>query len=496
MQPDRASQRHQPIVEKQPFAESQPIVASQAAAEIQAVAEPDRIPGAWQTVLATSQTTPSADDASDQSPDLVTVEEDHGVESTSFPAFAEPDSPPKNIPDGQLELRVQEEVARQMKLHALEQQASDNTPNVRQTAFESAIPEADLLPNLSPSSRVSKPVRKVNWKEIEMSPIADAMTSFSPQQLPVLKRQRANPQVESRAREHIQYGESLARRRSFFAAREEFIRALLLISSSYKTDPKSGSHPERFAQALTAIEEASDFTTLGGEANSGLALQQIILSHKTKLLAPQDIETTTPKKAFGTYIRFAQNQIEQAIGYSVAGSEALHALGKLESLAPEANANLDRTRQAKALIFFRTAININPSNSVCANDLGVLLFKMGRLQEAETALKASLRSSPSQLGWSNLASVHSQLAAAENPGQRRNYQLSLANMAAGKAQAYSSNRGESRQSDNQWATASEFQNNAAFPDVVLQRASSGTAENAPVQSTNKPSLMKKVKGWF
>jgi tetratricopeptide (TPR) repeat protein len=471
--------------------------------------EPDRSPGAWQSVLATSQGTPKVDDVSNQPTVLISAEEQEtattlltSVSELEMPTLETPslEMPSKKFADeSQLELTVQEEVARQLKMHALEQKSSDDalSSSVSQTSFESTIPAPVALPDLAPSIEVEKRVRKVNWREIEMSPVTAPMTSFRPKQQPVLQRQRANPLAESRAREHIQYGESLARRRAFFAAREEFIRALLLISNSYSSNANSGSYPERFAQALIAIDEAGDFATLGNQPNSGLLLQQKILSHKSNLLTREDIETTTPQKAIGIYIRFSQAQIEQAIGHSAAGSEALHALGKLESLAPEANAELDITRQARALVFLRAGINVDPSNSVCVNDLGVLLFKMGRLHEAETALKDSIRLSPSQLSWNNLASIYSHLAAAEDSQQQRNHLLSLANMAAGKAMALTSDPRSTPFGDNQWASASEFQNNAAFPDVVVQQQPSDVAETAPSQNNKRSSsLMKKVKGWF
>ena len=350
-------------------------------------------------------------------------------------------------------------------------------------------PDARMPVRDVPAVRVDKQVRKVNWAEIEMESVLNTETTFQPLQRPMLARLRANPQTEARAREHIRYGQSLARRRAYFAAREEFIRALLLISSSYNTEANFGAYPERFAQALTAMDEAGDFVFPGNGANRGSLYQQKILSHQSRLISPEAITTTSPMKAFGLYASFAQAQIEQSIGMSAAGSEALHALGKLESIAPETNAKQDGTRQAKTLIFYRAAHNIDPSNAVCANDLGVLLFETGSLPEAEEALKRSIGSSPTQRGWKNLAAVHSQRAAVATDPQQRNHQLWLAGEASKEAQAFLANPGNGQLVDGQWATASDFQNNAAFPESVLQKApSQGSGRSA--------TLMQKVKGWF
>lgn len=362
--------------------------------------------------------------------------------------------------------------------------ADEIEPRVRTASYESGVPQ----PNFSPA-RINE-ARSANWSEIEMAPAAASSNSSHLQQRTVLKRQRATPQVENRALEHVRYGQSLTRRRSYYAAREEFVRALLLVSSSYNRVANSTVYPERLAQALTAIDEADDFQFGQRDAN----YQQKILSHTSGLLSPQDIATIPPMNAVGLYSSFAQSQIEQAIGYSTAGSEALHALGKLESIAPEANRS-GSTSQNRTLVFFRAAVNVNPSNSVCANDLGVLLFDMGQLQEAENALKVSIGSSPSQMAWNNLAAVHGQRAASTPPGKERDHQLWLSSVAAKEAQEFVNNPQNIRFVDSEWATASEFQENAAFPDTVMENVSGGIGNN-PAQGPGAASLMQKVKGWF
>lgn len=405
-----------------------------------------------------------------------------------------PDEAPRSIGKSVLQTQVSNQFNDSDNVaHAtVKSQLSNQASSVRHSDFESSNLDAS-----SSGVRIDKQVRKANWAEIEMAPTVEPSIGFSPLQQPVLSPRRASPQVEARALEQIRYGQSLTRRRAFYAAREEFIRALLLIASSYNAESNSSTHPERLAQALIAIDEAGDFATFSSGNNRSTLLQQKIFSHKSRLLAPQDIATITPARAINIYSNFAQSQIEQAIGFSAAGSEALHALGKLESIVPEANANQGGTSQIKTLVFYRAAININPSNTVCANDLGVLLYDMGRLQESESALKASLSSTPSQLGWNNLASIHRQRAASAASTDQRNYQLWLADAAAQQAQKFASNPGIDRLSSNQWATASEFQNNAAFPNVVVQNALSRTAENTSSQAASKAATLKqKLKDWF
>jgi len=346
-------------------------------------------------------------------------------------------------------------------------------------------------PELSPA-RFDRRVRKANWTEIEPLPKVELMNNFRPLEQPTLLGRHSNPQVEARAREQIKYGQSLARRRAYFAAREEFTRALLLIASSYNAASNSTAHPERLAQGLIAIDELGDFTR-----NNGPLLQQKILAHKSRLLTPPDIAAIQPMQAIGLYSHFAQSQIGQAIGSSAAGSEALHALGKLESMVPEADRD-----QIKTFVFYQAAIKVNPANTVCINDLGVLLFNMGRLEESESTLLAALGSSQSQLSWNNLALVHSQRAANANSQEERSRQLSLAKQAAQQAEKFASHADNSQPNSNglnstQWSTPNEFQNNAAFPNVAIQHSG-----NRGPETTSKPgpsrsaTLKQKMKDWF
>ena len=326
------------------------------------------------------------------------------------------------------------------------------------------------------------------------SPPAQALVGPSLQQ-PMMMRMQVSPQIERRAAEHLQYGESLYRRQSFFASREEFTLALLLIASSHDSSPNPQAYANRLAQGLTALDEAGDFAVL---KRSGLRgpLEQKISAHKTRLITPQQIASITPTKALDLYYGFAQSQIEQAIGYSAGGSQALHALGKLELKATDADSRIDWTGQSRALVFFRAAMSVDPTNSVCSNDLGVLLYDLGRLQEAEEAFKLSLGSSQSLSGWENLAMVHRQMASSAS-GEERNRQIWLANLATKESNKFAYQRVNSSLAGDQWATSAEFENNAAFPNPVVQQNAGSQTANSQIRGVapKAASLLNTVKGW-
>ena len=387
------------------------------------------------------------------------------------------------------------------------EQGSGESFSVLQTNFETRILKPGSVmsaPHLATQIRFSKQGLSSSQSGVENAAWLDQSSASSGEPTPAIRavrqsklpRQRVNPQVEARAKKRIQYGESLSRRRSFYAAREEFILALLLITNSHETDSTHHAYADRLTQALTAMDEINDFSAMRNSGGYDHRFQQTIHSHKTQLFAGADLTTISPRKAIDLYCGFAQSRIEQAIGFSVAGSEALHALGKLESMTPNANPQNASTSQSKAIVFYRAALSVNPANALCANDLGVLLFNMGRLNEAEEALRLSLEPVQSRLVWRNLASVHKQQASLATSGDQRNYQLRLAQMAEREAQKFQSDPRERGLANNQWATTSDFQHNAAFPDTVVQRASGNTSEDAQPQGVRVKavSFLQKVTG--
>lgn len=355
----------------------------------------------------------------------------------------------------------------------------------------SAIPVPRInAPTQSP--RVDKQVRKANWAEIEIDPRSASASVVSALHQPVLVKRQVNPKVEIRAREHIQYGESLARRRAFHAAKEEFVLALVMIANSHNRADQSG-HQNRFFQALTALDELNDLVLLRSERGGQGLLELKIRSHKTQLIAPENIVNTSPTQAIDLYCSFAQSQIEQAIGFSVAGSEALHALGKLESTVPQAGTQRVGIGQTRGLVLYRSAMAVNPGNAVCANDLGVLLFEMGGLRAAQEAFRTSLGKSQSQLGWTNLARVHEDLASSATTNEERERQQLLATLAVREAQNFSGSP-DSTGASAQWATVGEFQNNAAIPEASWQPHSQSPVVK-PAATSRFGALLQKVKEW-
>ena len=221
------------------------------------------------------------------------------------------------------------------------------------------------------------------------------------------RRSEQLEQIARQADRQIRRGFELASRGAQFAARLQFIRALRLVAQGLDADRQTDLHSRSLAAGLTAIREAEDFIPDGSHLEANLDVPAIIEGHRTPVLKSADTETLSPLLALRCYFTFAQEQLAAAVGREVAGSMALHALGKLHGTL--AGNSGSRAAESKAVSFYQAALLAYPGNHMAANDLGVLLARCGNGREAEAALKYSLSIRRQSTGWHNLAIVYRQL---------------------------------------------------------------------------------------
>jgi len=321
-----------------------------------------------------------------------------------------------------------------------------------------------------------------------------------PTPLPSLRMLKVKPQVEARVLENLKYGKSLTRRRAYFAAKAELTQALMLIAKSHDKRQPKAVYSERFSAALTALDEMEDFADIAGGKLDRKGRATRIASHSSNLIAPHHYAQMEPQDAISIYCQFAGTQLVQAIGYSRAGSEVLHALGRLLEITPVSERAPDPLAEVKTLVFFRAALGANPRNATCANDLGVHLFELGRPQGAIEAFKQAVSIERSPQAWSNLAAVHNHLALDAPTQHARNYQSWLSELARVESQTVHA----TPDSNFQWATVGEFNQQAAFPAVVVQgipqQAVSGAGilnQQIPADvSRNSNVTFRKTRDWF
>jgi len=219
-------------------------------------------------------------------------------------------------------------------------------------------------------------------------------------------------QLERIAREadrHTRRGFDLAGRNAVFAARFQFIIALRLLAQGLDTEDATRTHSLALAEGLEAVREAEDFLPRGARLEADLDLAAIVRGHRTPVLKQQASDSLTPMVALKTYFTFAQERLAAAMGDEVAGSMALHGLGKLHAAAARNPAVELPAAEPKAVAFFQAALLVHPNNLMAANDLGVLLARAGHWIGARRVLEHAVAVNPQSISWRNLAKVHDHL---------------------------------------------------------------------------------------
>ena len=229
-----------------------------------------------------------------------------------------------------------------------------------------------------------------------------------------MKRSIQLERIARQADRQIRHGYELAGRGAHFAARAEFIRALWLVAQGLDAEHQTVVHSRALSAGLAAIREADDFIPDGSRLETNLDIAAIIGGHRTPVLKDVGTDNLVPLSALKCYFTFAQEQFGVAAGREVAGSMALHALGKsYAALAGEKGIRV-RAAEPKAMTFYQAALLVYPRNPLASNDLGVLLARCGNYHDARGILEHSLSAHRQSSGWHNLAVVYEQLGQAEN----------------------------------------------------------------------------------
>lgn len=284
--------------------------------------------------------------------------------------------------------------------------------------------------------------------------------------IPAVKRQRS-PAIELAAREadlHTQKAFDLASRGARFASRAEFIRALRLVAQSLDTENQVACHSNALARGLLAMREAQDFLPTGSRLEADLDIPGLVAGHRTPALKDVEANAVTAQTALHSYFTYAQQQLAVAAGAEFAGSIAYHGLGKLHAAVASRPDDSIRAAQPKSMAFFQAALLVNPQNYMASNDLGVLLARASRYEDARAALEHSVSIRSTSAAWHNLATVYQRL------GQPVLAQDAY-RVAERARQAEASRRGRVVGGRSvQWVDANRFAETYSPPDVQLKPA--------------------------
>ncbi|MBN1911349.1 MAG: hypothetical protein JW818_16520 [Pirellulales bacterium] len=326
-----------------------------------------------------------------------------------------------------------------------------------------------VTPNARPAREAQPPVAQA-------SPIAPSEGDGATPLFSFYSPEARSPRMEEFARQadsHTRRGFVLAGRHAHHSARSEFIQALRAVAQGLDLERKTHVYSEALCAGLTAMDEARDFLPVGSRLEAELDVAGLIARHRTPVLksAVHDRQHRAPTavEAMRQYLTYAQEQLGIAAGGEVAGSMALHALGKL---AAAGQGSSDGLAEPTAVTFYQAALVVCPENSMASNDLGVMLARAGRYEQAEAMLRHSLATGPNPTTWRNLAELHQrlgQIAAAEQVRRRAE--------ATGNALATATAQADAP--DVQWVSPTEFARSFAQTADVRQPPPARRASPAP-----------------
>lgn len=225
--------------------------------------------------------------------------------------------------------------------------------------------------------------------------------------------------TSQRAEQRIQQAFSLADKGATYSARKQLEAALETIAHALDSHYQLHAHTDCLARGLLAVQEAGDFLPRSGNPRSGLKPAVSSAKHNSTVLTEEERAELQPIEAMRRYFSFAQRNLVAATGGLPAASQAFYGLGKLCMAQAAQSPSLERISNLRAMLFFQAALQVNQDNYSAANELGVLLARDGRLDEARQILQLGVAVQPLPETWHNLAVVHERLGEFEQANRSR-----------------------------------------------------------------------------
>ena len=255
---------------------------------------------------------------------------------------------------------------------------------------------------------------------------------------------------------HIEYGKTLSRRGASHTARQEFLSAMQLISAANDKISGDNRHTKALRFAMLSMKEASDFSVASSEQQIQMDVASVVESHRSKVLTAAQAANLSPIQAMNRYFASAQEQLDLAGGRNVVSAEVFYCMGKLQTVLSRSQKVLGPYETANSVVYHQAALLCDNQHHRSANELGVLLARSGRLEQAKLLFERSLISQPTVRTWQNLAEAH-----------RRLGEVEFANQAVNEVQMLASGQLPATQSIIQWKPIDQF--NADAPVEFNQR---------------------------
>ncbi len=237
--------------------------------------------------------------------------------------------------------------------------------------------------------------------------------------------------LDQQCREKIGAAFALSQRGASYAARQELIAVLRLISQAKDNREGTRTRTESLAAGLRALEEAEDFAPRGSQLEAEMALRVVCAAHRTPLARELDLAAMLPSQIMERYNRYAQIKLAHAVAGEPAGSMALYALGKLCSQLGAIEPEQHPLATRKAVAYQQASLLAHNENYMAAHELGVLLAETGHFPEAQHLLTQVAAEQPNAVVYRNLARVQDALGQTDEAQFSRNEGQRLAQQGRG-----------------------------------------------------------------
>ena len=208
------------------------------------------------------------------------------------------------------------------------------------------------------------------------------------------------------AEQHLNRGMELASRGAVHSAAAEFQKTLTLVASAADVRTRSQQHITALTEGLEALIEAEDFLIPSQVSNVSQTMNRIIEGHQTPVFhSTTEADAINPLTAMQEYYFYARDRLADAGANEPIASYALYGLGRLQPHVVAEDATPNPILDAKMLAYYRAAIRIWPQNNRAANEIGVLLARIGDLNAAEQAFQHSYSIAAQPKVWQNLQKV-------------------------------------------------------------------------------------------
>jgi tetratricopeptide (TPR) repeat protein len=313
--------------------------------------------------------------------------------------------------------------------------ASDPAPPDATEPLESlpAATDADAVAGASAPRAAARPVNKINPR----APVSE-LSSEEQRLLQAVIRGTSSAatgvftdaRLEQEFKKKIGEAYSLANRRAHYAAQQELIEVLRMVSQARDTQQGEPERTVALAAGLRALDEAEDFAPHGTQLEAELNLVVLTASHRTPIAKEIDHQGVLPQQMMAIYYRYAQLKLALAVAGEPAGSMALHALGKIYSQLGKLEPQRHRLASRRAVAFQQAALLARDDNHLAAHELAVLLADAGHLAEAQELLRQVAAKEPNAIVFRNLANVQEKMGMPQQAANSRAYAEQLARQGA------------------------------------------------------------------